>query len=165
MARFRRGVNLTRFWFGDHVATPREFKPNRASRRHRRSVSRQPTCPWLPMLFPWDAFAGWDGMGAISRDAGWILSEDRQLGDFAVTGIVWPDGIGVCGGFAGCVSAECWLIFFFLDETYGASGRRLISTVVAVVSVHNCSPGEGSGWLPRTILPTELACPSKRHLL
>lgn len=52
-------------------------------------------------------------MGAISWDAGWILSEDRQLGDFAVTGIVWPDGIGVCGGFAGCVSAECWLIFFF----------------------------------------------------
>lgn len=66
----------------------------------------------------------------------------------------------------------CWLRvsgvlvdLFFLDETYGASGRRLISTVVAVVSVHNSSPGEGSGWLPRTILPTELACPSKRHLL
>lgn len=109
MARFRRGVNLTRFWFGDHVPTPREFKPNRASRRHRRSVSRQPTCPWLSTLFPWDVFAGWDGMGAISWDE-WILSEDRQLGDFAVTGIVWPDGIGVCSGFAGCVSAECWSI-------------------------------------------------------
>jgi hypothetical protein len=58
-------------------------------------------------------------MGAISWDAGWIPPEDHQLEAFAVTGLVWPGGIGVCDEFASRVSAECWLIFSFPDETYG----------------------------------------------
>jgi len=36
----------------------------------------------------------------------------------------WPDGIGVCDGFASCVSAECWLIIF-VEETYDAAEREV----------------------------------------
>jgi hypothetical protein len=37
-------------------------------------------------------------------DAGWIRPGDHQLGESVVTGLVWPDGIGVTS-LASCVSA------------------------------------------------------------